>query len=168
MQLSSPSWSLVLCCLLPATHKGNVEEELFCPSTNHKILLIVPCLNTNTKTWPSMTLTLLLVFFPFLIFSRCCSLHFQHKVNSSTRINRAAVQNAMHSHHTYCIKIHFINLCVGLNISRAHGAIIESVCMATKHGLNVGFAFSLFILFSQSYFLKKRKKKKTKLSFASH
>lgn len=99
-----------------------------------------------------MTLTLLQFFFPFLIFSRCCSLHFLQKVNSSARINRAAVENAMHSHHTYSIKIHFINLCVRLNISQAHGAIIESVCKATKHVLNVGFAFSLFFFFLKAIY----------------
>lgn len=75
-------------------------------------------------------------FCQFLICLRCSSLYSQCNVNNSARINGAAVQNAMNSHHTYCIKIHFINLCIGLNISRAHGAIIESKCKATKHVLN--------------------------------
>lgn len=107
-------------------------------------------------------------FCQFLICLRCSSLCSQCIMNNSTRINRAAVQNATNSHHTYCIKIHFINLCIGLNIPRAHRAITEGKCKATKHVLNfdVGLASSHFIFSRHFFFFKKREL--TKLSFASH
>lgn len=96
-------------------------------------------------------------FSQFLICLRCSSLCSQCIMNNSTRINRAAVQNATNSHHTYCIKIHFINLCIGLNIPRAHSAIIEGKCKATKHVLNfdVGLASSHSI-FSRLFFSLKK------------
>lgn len=84
IQLSFPSWLLVLCCLSLTTSKYKSFK------------------GWNMAFYVSD-------FFPFAICSRCFGLHFQKKVNNSTRITRAGVQNAMHSHHTYCIKIQIIN-----------------------------------------------------------
>lgn len=120
--------------------------------SNHKIVLIVSCINTNHFKVENMAFSVFsdLDFFQVLICSTCCSLHLQHRVNNSVRINRAAVQNALQSHHTCCIKICFINLCIGLSVFRAYGVKRDSECVQTKHVQN--FVLCLFIFFSWSYF----------------